>query len=80
MNLDEETRMTFYPNTVTVTLTDADKTALRRLFYETEMQSLVDTTMSAIIKEELSAYRAGVRTLSEMQRILQSRLYIYVNE
>jgi len=80
MNLDEETRMTFYPNAVTVTLTDADKTALRRLFYETEMQSLVDTTMSAIIEEELSAYRAGVRTLSETQRILQSRLYIYVNE
>ena len=60
--------------------TEEDRDIVRRLFYETEMQSLVDTTMSAIIEEELSAYRAGVRTLVETQRILQSRLYIYVNE
>ena len=44
------------------------------------MQSLVDTTLSSIIEEELSAYRAGAQTLERTQEILQSRVFIYINE
>ncbi len=65
---------------VSVTLTDDDIAALRRLFYTSETRSLVDTTMQQIIEEELSAYRAGAQTLERTQEILQSRLFIYVNE
>ena len=36
--------------------------------------------MNAILEEELSAYRLGIRSLEETQKILQSRLWIYVNE
>lgn len=65
---------------LTVTLTDDDIAALRRLFYTSETRSLVDTTMTRIIEEELSAYRAGAQTLERTQEILQSRLFIYINE
>ena len=34
----------------------------------------------SVIKEELSAYGAGVRSLQEAQNIMQSRLWIYINE
>lgn len=54
--------------------------AIRDLFYNARAQSLTDTTLSAIIEEELSAYRAGIRSLAETQSVLQSRLFIYINE
>ncbi len=59
---------------------EEDKARLRALFYDTPTQSLVDSTLTSILTEELSAYQAGIRTLEETQKILQSRLYIYVNE
>ncbi len=65
---------------VTVTLTDDDIAALRRLFYTSETRSLIDVTMRQIIEEELSAYRAGAQTLERTQEILQSRLFLYINE
>ena len=57
-----------------------DKERLRALFYETPTQSLVDSTLTSILVEELSAYQAGIRSLEETQNILQSRLWIYINE
>ena len=63
-----------------VPVSDADRAAIRALFYRNDMQSLTDTTMTAILEEELSAYRAGIRSLEETQNILQSRLWIYINE
>ena len=65
---------------IEITPDDTDLERLRRLFYSAEMQSLVDTTMNAILEEELSAYRAGAQTLERTQEILQSRLFIYLNE
>jgi len=59
---------------------EEDKARLRALFYDTPTQSMVDSTLTSILTEELSAYQAGIRTLEETQKILQSRLYIYVNE
>lgn len=63
-----------------ITFTEKDKERLRALFYDTPTQSLVDSTLTSILNEELSAYQAGIRSLEETQKILQSRLYIYVNE
>ncbi len=79
-NENEIIRNSFEDIAVTVTLTDDDIAALRRLFYTSETRSLVDTTMTRIIEEELSAYRAGAQTLERTQEILQSRLFIYINE
>ena len=59
---------------------EEDKARLRALFYDTPTQSMVDSTLTSILTEELSSYQAGIRTLEETQKILQSRLYIYVNE
>ena len=63
-----------------ITFTEKDKERLRALFYETPTQSMVDSTLTSILNEELSAYQAGIRSLEETQKILQSRLWIYVNE
>lgn len=63
-----------------IPFTDEAKQRLRALFYDTPTQSVADSTLTSILNEELTAYQAGVRTLEEAQKILQSRLYIYVNE
>ena len=57
-----------------------DLAAIRHLLYETETSADLDATVQSIIQEELSAYRAGIRSLEETQNILQSRLWIYINE
>jgi len=68
------------PGTVLVTLTNHEIETLRMLFYETPMQSRTDTVLIAIMEEELSSYRAGVYTLEQMQKNLQSRVGIYLQE
>lgn len=67
-------------NCMEVSLSIEERDMIRQLFYDTQMQSVSDPTMTSIIEEELSAYQAGIRSLEETQKILQSRLYIYVNE
>ncbi len=66
--------------TMLVTLTEDDIGVLRRLFYETPMQCRTDTVLSAMMEEEFSAYRAGVYTLEQTQKNLQSRVGIYLQE
>ena len=68
------------PGTVLVTLTENEIAELRTLVYDTPMQSRTDTVLSAIMEEELSSYRAGVYTLEQMQKNLQSRVGIYLQE
>ncbi len=68
------------PGTVLVTLTEDDIDTLRTLFYETPMQSRADSVLSSIMEEELSAYRAGAYTLEQIQKNLQSRVSIYLQE
>ncbi len=36
--------------------------------------------MTSIFEEEYLAYLMGIRSMEEMQKILQSRLWIYINE
>lgn len=78
--MDEETIAKFFSDAITVTITNDDRAAIRRFLMTAEAQSLTDATMNAILEEELSAYRAGIRSLEETQNILQSRLWIYINE
>ena len=69
-----------YPEALRITYDEDDLAAVRTLLYNTETTVNIDTTVQNVINEELSAYRAGVRSLAEAQKIMQSRLWIYINE
>ena len=69
-----------YPEALRITYDEDDLAAVRTLLYNTETTVNIDTTVQTIINEEMSAYRAGVRSLAEAQKIMQSRLWIYINE
>ena len=69
-----------YPEALRITYDEDDLAAVRPLLYNTETTVNIDTTVQTIINEEMSAYRAGVRSLAEAQKIMQSRLWIYINE
>ena len=77
---DEEVLETVYWDALRITYDENDLAAIRHLLYETETSADLDATVQSIIQEELSAYRAGIRSLEETQNILQSRLWIYINE
>ncbi|MBQ7300873.1 MAG: extracellular solute-binding protein [Clostridia bacterium] len=69
-----------YPEALRITYDEDDLAAVRTLLYNTETTVNIDTTVQSVINEEMSACRAGVRTLEEAQAIIQSRLWIYINE
>ncbi len=77
---DAKTLEAVYPEAIRITYDEDDLAVIRHLLYETETSAELDTTVRTIIEEELSAYQAGVRTLAEAQKIMQSRLWIYINE
>lgn len=59
---------------------DAVTEQLRTLFFDTAMQTYAETTIMEILSEELDYYLGGVRTLEETQKIIQSRVSIYLSE
>jgi hypothetical protein len=69
-----------YPEALRITYDEDDLAAVRTLLYNTETTVNIDTTVQTIINEEMSAYRAGIRSLAQAQKIMQSRLWIYINE
>ncbi|MBQ7300733.1 MAG: hypothetical protein IJW77_12935 [Clostridia bacterium] len=68
------------PGTVLVTLTETDIDKLRTLLYDTPMLTDADSTLNAILNEELSAYFGGGCTFEKLQTNLQSRISIYLQE
>ena len=67
---------------VEVVLTEQDKDGLLALLStEDTVSSAADNTViSGILEEELSAYKAGAKTLEEVAGLMQSRVWIYLNE
>ena len=67
---------------VEVVLTEQDKDGLLALLStEDTVSSAADNTViSGIVEEELSAYKAGAKTLEEVAGLMQSRVWIYLNE
>ena len=65
---------------VAVELTDADAEAFIDFLNSCHMKANVDATVREIIEEELSFWRGSVRTLEETSKIIQSRVWIYLNE
>ena len=44
------------------------------------MKANTDQTILSIVEEELSYWEGGVRTLEETTKIIDSRVWIYLNE
>ena len=65
---------------VAVELTDEDAEAFINFLNSCHMKANVDATVKEIIEEELSFWRGSVRTLEETSKIIQSRVWIYLNE
>ena len=63
-----------------IEITDEDKQQLMRFFETCMGRADTDAVISGIVEEELSAYRAGVRSLEDASRMIQSRVQIYLYE
>ncbi|MGM9626171.1 MAG: hypothetical protein ACI3XM_10755, partial [Eubacteriales bacterium] len=63
-----------------VELTDADKDKLIDYFDHCNLKANVDPKIREIAEEELSFWEGGVRTLEDTTKIIQSRVWIYLNE
>ena len=49
-------------------------------FADTTARGIYDSTVRAIVDEELSAAASGVRTTEEAGAIMKNRVWIYLNE
>ncbi len=63
-----------------VVFTEEDKAAMLAFLENCRMQANTDTVISSIVEEELSFWNGGARTLEETAKIIQSRVWIYLNE
>ena len=63
-----------------VSMTDEDIALLRSLFYDMPHNTLCDSTVEAIVMEEISACSSGVRDTAACAEIIQSRASIYLAE
>ena len=60
--------------------TDEKKEEIMAFFEDAKLCTFVDRTVQSIVNEELSAWHGGVRTLEETTKIIDSRVWIYLNE
>ncbi|MBQ7298646.1 MAG: hypothetical protein IJW77_02280 [Clostridia bacterium] len=65
---------------IEIAITDEDKAALMDFFENCRMQMTPDTVIRRIVEEELSYWYGGAKTLEETTKIIQSRVWIYLNE
>ena len=63
-----------------IEITDEDKAAMLSFFEECRMYANADPAVTAIVNEELSYWYGGARTIEETAKIIQSRVWIYLNE
>ena len=63
-----------------IVITDEDKAAMMDFFENCHMETGFDPVVKQIVEEELSFWNGGARTLEETAKIIQSRVWIYLNE
>lgn len=61
-------------------MTEEDRVALQEILCSMPVSRTCDVTVMEIVTEELLAYSAGIRTLEDAAKIIQSRVWIYLNE
>ena len=65
---------------VTVSIEDDDKAAILSFFENCHMRANADPFILSIVNEELSFYEGHARSLEETTKIIDSRVWIYLNE
>ncbi|MBQ7298647.1 MAG: hypothetical protein IJW77_02285 [Clostridia bacterium] len=65
---------------IEVVITEEDKAAMLDFFENCRMQAEGDAVIRQIVNEELSYWYGGAKTLEETTKIIQSRVWIYLNE
>ena len=65
---------------VTVEITEQEQESLIDFLDGCYATQGYDLNVYRMVQEELSAYRSGAKTLEEVSRLIQSRVWIYVNE
>ena len=73
-----DVRLAEKANTV-IEITDVDKAEIMH-FFENFRTENTDATIAEIVKEELSAWESGAKSLDEVSKLIQSRAWIYLNE
>ena len=73
-----DVRLAGSANTV-IEITDEDKAEIMH-FFDHLCAGNTDKTVAEIVKEELSAYESGVKSLDDTSKLIQSRVWIYLNE
>ena len=63
-----------------IEITDEDQAHILSFFDNCISFAHPDAVIVSILNEELSTYRAGVRSLEETTQIIDSRVWIYLNE
>ena len=61
-------------------LTDDDFDTVLTFFDTCTAYADPDTVISGIVEEELSAWESGARSLEDAAKMIQSRVWIYLNE
>lgn len=64
----------------TVSIEDDDKAAILSFFENCHMRANADPFILSIVNEELSFYEGHARSLEETTKIIDSRVWIYLNE
>ena len=64
----------------TVSFSDADKQEIRDFLRAMRMRTDTDQTVLEIVSEELSYWQNNARSLEETTKIIDSRVWIYLNE
>ncbi len=63
-----------------VILTDEEIDTFAAFLENCTARSAFDQTIRSIVEEELSSYQSGAKTLEEASKLIQSRVFIYLNE
>ncbi len=66
-------------NRTVIEISDAEQEAFLR-FFDRISALTPDPTVKSIVSEELSAYESGAKSLDEVSKLIQSRVWIYLNE
>ncbi len=77
---ERDTEYASSPNFVEYAMSDEEREIILNFFETCTSYATADSTIYSIVVEELSAYYSGAKTLEEVTELIQSRVFIYLNE
>ena len=79
-SIARDTQLERYDRIASLTVLKPEHEAVLSYVCDSSMRGAGDTVIRGIIEEELSYAANGVRTVAEAAKIIQSRVFIYINE